>query len=189
MIFVTVGAQMPFDRLVRAVDAWAGANPDVDVFAQIGSGRYRPRNMPSTRQLDPVEFRQRLFDAQLIVTHAGMGTIITALEFTRPIVVLPRRADRQETRNDHQVGTARALSGSRGITVAWDEQELAGRLDRRAEIPAPTRAASHASVELLSALRQFIRTGEVRPAQAPLVGASPSAATDTPSQTAPRRAA
>jgi len=36
MIFVTVGAQMAFDRLIRAVDAWAGVHPAVSVFGQIG---------------------------------------------------------------------------------------------------------------------------------------------------------
>jgi len=36
VIFVTVGAQMPFDRLVGAVDTWAGTNNRRDIFAQTG---------------------------------------------------------------------------------------------------------------------------------------------------------
>ncbi len=36
MIFVTVGEQLPFDRLVRAVDEWAAASGK-EVFAQIGN--------------------------------------------------------------------------------------------------------------------------------------------------------
>ena len=35
MIFVTVGAQLPFDRLVDTVDAWAGRKGDTEVLAQI----------------------------------------------------------------------------------------------------------------------------------------------------------
>ena len=44
MIFVTVGTQLPFDRLVRAVDAWAAEHPQVDVFGQIGPASFRPKH-------------------------------------------------------------------------------------------------------------------------------------------------
>src|SRR6185312_9191493 len=33
VIFVTVGTQLPFDRLIMAVDEWAGAAPGRRVFA------------------------------------------------------------------------------------------------------------------------------------------------------------
>lgn len=36
MIFVTVGTQVQFDRLIRTVDEWAGARARSDIFAQIG---------------------------------------------------------------------------------------------------------------------------------------------------------
>ena len=35
MIFATVGTQLPFDRLIAAVDRWAGTRPGREVFAQI----------------------------------------------------------------------------------------------------------------------------------------------------------
>lgn len=38
MIFVTVGHQTPFDRLIRLVDRWAEENMRHDLFAQIGHG-------------------------------------------------------------------------------------------------------------------------------------------------------
>jgi UDP-N-acetylglucosamine transferase subunit ALG13 len=45
MIFLTVGTQFPFDRLVRAVDeAFDNGAIDEEVFAQIGETSYRPRN-------------------------------------------------------------------------------------------------------------------------------------------------
>ena len=40
MIFVTVGSQLPFDRLVRAVDDWAAGNGGAAAFAQIGASSY-----------------------------------------------------------------------------------------------------------------------------------------------------
>ena len=156
MIFVTVGAQMPFDRLVAAVDAWASGRPD-DVFAQIGVTDWRPAHMDWTASLDPRDYRQRLFEADAVITHAGMGTILTALEFGKPIVVLPRRGDLNETRNDHQVGTARAFAQAGLVTAAWSRRDLMATLDNIDEIYAPRRLASHASLGLLGTMRRFIQ--------------------------------
>jgi UDP-N-acetylglucosamine transferase subunit ALG13 len=167
MIFVTVGAQMPFDRLIRPVDAWAGQRSGRDVFAQIGKSDLRPRNIEWTMFLDPLDCRERIANADVIITHAGMGTILTALEFGKPILVMPRRADLRETRNDHQFGTSRALARAGCISVAWNEGELTAALSRLDQLPAPRRVASHASLQLLTALRTFIRGDAVLPVAPP----------------------
>ncbi len=157
MIFVTVGAQMPFDRLTSCVDRWAASCDAADVFAQIGITDWRPAQMDWTAMLDPSDYRQRLFEADAVITHAGMGTILTALEFGKPMIVMPRRGALRETRNDHQVGTAKALAADGLVTVAWDEHELSAWLQRLDQVAAPARIASHASIALLTAVRDFIR--------------------------------
>lgn len=163
MIFVTVGAQMPFDRLVRTVDAWAAGHPEHHVLAQIGDGASPPSAMHWTHRLDAATFRRCLFEADLVVTHAGMGTILTALELGKPTIVMPRRGQLRETRNDHQLATAESLLADERIAVAWDERELLEKLDHMADVAPPPPVPSHASADLLDALRQFIRDGEVRP--------------------------
>ena len=156
MIFVTVGAQMPFDRLVRSVDAWTGSRARTPVFAQIGDTSWHPGHMEWTPLLRPCDYRQRLYEADAVVTHAGMGTILTALEFGKPVLVMPRRGALLETRNDHQLGTAAAFAEAGLVSVAWNEQQLPEALERLADAAAPRRAGSHASVRLLTALHQFI---------------------------------
>jgi len=136
MIFVTVGAQMAFDRLIRAVDAWAGVHPAVSVFGQIGPSAYHPAHMGYARFLEPREFEARFAAAQLVIAHAGMGTIITALELDKPLVVVPRRGDLAETRNDHQLATARRFGGLGFVQVAHDVAELTAHLDRGDYLPA-----------------------------------------------------
>ena len=53
MIFVTVGTQLAFDRLVQAVDAWVGNNPGERAYAQIGPATFQPYNMESTDFVRP----------------------------------------------------------------------------------------------------------------------------------------
>ena len=164
MIFVTVGAQMPFDRLVEAVDRWAGQQGGQgrsDVFAQTGDGAYRPRHIEHVRQMEPHAFRAKMIAADFIVAHAGMGSILTALELGKPILVMPRRGDLMETRNDHQVATASKLSAFGRVAVAMDEHELAGRLQQMGQIKPAEQIGPYASPSLLRALRNYIGKGKV----------------------------
>ena len=59
MIFVTVGGQMPFDRLVSVVDRWAAETGRDDVFAQIGSSELKPANIETAPFLSPEDFRKK----------------------------------------------------------------------------------------------------------------------------------
>jgi UDP-N-acetylglucosamine transferase subunit ALG13 len=85
--------------------------------------------MKWVRSLDPAEFRTRCAEATLLVSHAGMGTVITASEMERPLIVMPRRADLMEVTSDHQLATAAWLRGKSWIRVADDERALAAALD------------------------------------------------------------
>ncbi|MEO1008335.1 MAG: glycosyltransferase [Planctomycetota bacterium] len=156
MIFVTVGAQMAFDRLVEAVDEWAGATGRGDVFAQIGPTDLEPRHVPFERFLEPPAFRAKAEAATVIVAHAGMGSILTALTMGTPILVMPRRGDLRETRNDHQVATARRLGEMGRVAVAMDEAELRRRLDAIDELADGGRIGAHAEDALLRAIRAEI---------------------------------
>jgi len=134
MIFVTVGMQLPFDRMMRAVDAWCeGSEQGKRVFGQTGRlsvDNFIPRHFPHAEELTPEEFDRRLTAARLIVSHAGMGTIISALTLGKPIVVVPRRAHLGEQRNDHQVATVKKFADRPGVFVSMTERELPGILDR-----------------------------------------------------------
>jgi UDP-N-acetylglucosamine transferase subunit ALG13 len=156
VIFVTVGAQMPFDRLVKAVDQWAGENSRNDVFAQIGQSEYRPSNIQWTNFLEPDEFKRKFETAKVVVAHAGTGSIITALQLGKPVLVMPRRADLRETRNDHQIATSEQFRRFDSVEVAWDENELMAKLDNIDNLSGSQRVGSYASSELVGAIREFI---------------------------------
>jgi UDP-N-acetylglucosamine transferase subunit ALG13 len=133
MIFLTIGTHEPFDRLIRAVDDWCGRMPGGHVlFGQITDPKpdsYLPQHFEWVSRLTPAEYSDRVARSSLIVSHAGMGSIITALHSGKPIVVMPRRGHLRETRNDHQFTTVRMLGGRAGIYVADDEDSLGAVLD------------------------------------------------------------
>lgn len=159
MIFVTVGTQLAFDRLIEAVDAYAGSSGADDVFAQIGPGSFRPRHLAFEPFISPRECRERMAAADAVIAHAGMGTILSALELAKPVVVMPRRADLGEHRNDHQLATAERLSTLRGVQVVNDRHELARALERLNLGAELDPIGPHASSRLVNTIRAFINAG------------------------------
>lgn len=157
MIFLTVGTQFPFDRLVRAVDeAVQSARFDDEVFAQIGRSSYRPRCFPSVQTLGAVEFTQRMMESSAVVSHAGIGTILSALDHERPLLVMPRRKAFGEVVNDHQVATGQRFSSAGLVLLAQDEGEVVTRMtELRTFQPRLTRKESN---PVADRVREFLHT-------------------------------
>jgi UDP-N-acetylglucosamine transferase subunit ALG13 len=140
-VFVSVGSMMPFDRLVRAMDEWAAANPEVSVLIQIGRGKYEPRHARFVQLMPVGEYREMVAGALLFVAHAGMGSIIAAIEAGRPLLMLPRLHAEGEHNNDHQLATAANIGNRPGLHVATSAEDLQARasamLASAAAVPAP----------------------------------------------------
>lgn len=162
MIFLTIGTQGPFDRLVQAVDAWCKAKGrGAEIFGQIARPKpgSEPEHFDWVERLAPAEFNRRFAEASLIISHAGMGTIISALQAGKQIVVMPRRFDLGEHRNDHQVATVKQLGTRPGIFVARDETELEARIDQALAATHSTdtqKLSKFADPRFTSALRKLI---------------------------------
>jgi UDP-N-acetylglucosamine transferase subunit ALG13 len=129
VIFVTVGTQLPFERLVRAVDEWASDNKDKTVFIQLGNTLFRPRNCEFSAFLDSAHWEQLFQESELIVSHAGMGTILKSIEYDKPLILIPRLASLGEHRNDHQVATASKFGNYLNIKVIKEIADLPHALD------------------------------------------------------------
>jgi len=155
MIFITVGTQLPFDRMVREIDRWAGAHPDVHVFAQIGANGYVPHNMEWAHNLRTAEFRERMQACDTVIAHAGMGSIISAIELGKRVIVVPRRAELGEHRNDHQLATVARLAHIQNLEVALECEELELLLARSQPGNGLADAGLQTNGELISAVRRF----------------------------------
>lgn len=168
MIFLTLGTNHPFDRMLRIVDRWCGENPGETVFGQIyadPAGGYRPKNFEWVTHLAPEPYHRRMMEARFVVAHAGMGSIITALCLSKPILLFPRRAALNEQRNDHQLATVERWRTVPGVFAALDEAELLAGMDRLASEPVagPARELGpYASARLTDSLQAAIREGRAK---------------------------
>ena len=125
MIFLTVGTQFPFDRLVKAVDKAAGTNGfDERIVAQIGESSYCPENYQAVSVLEKAVFDQHFNDADSIISHAGMGTITMALDHRKPLLVMPRLRKYGEVVNDHQLAIATKFEQLGYLLVAYNAEEV-----------------------------------------------------------------
>lgn len=156
MIFVTVGTQLAFDRMIAAVDTWASRNRGIEVVAQVGPSQYQSQNFKARDFIPPSEANRLFAEAELIVSHAGMGSILTAMKFRKPILIMPRKAACGEHRNDHQMATAKWLGGRAGVIVAWDEFELPKLLDERHNLCGGGGISDSAQPQLIAAVQRFI---------------------------------
>lgn len=161
MIFLTVGTQLPFDRLVSSVDLWAEKHPDVEIFGQIadpGAQGYKPSHFEWESFIEPDEFNTKYAQAEFIIAHAGMGSIISGLTHAKPVLIMPRRAQFKEHRNDHQLATAEKFKERNGVNVAFDETDVSPILDSliKANGAKSEAAGDFADSHLLDAIRNFI---------------------------------
>ena len=158
MIFVTVGHQTPYDRLIRLVDMWAEKKRRNDIFAQIGHAQYRPKHFPCEEFLSPAEFDKYMLDCAAVVGHAGTGSIIQALLIGKPMLVLPRLSSLNETRNDHQVGTALHFARAGQLLMAKDDEDFVRQLSDVESFLPKSLIGKSASPQLISEIRQFLET-------------------------------
>jgi len=155
MIFLTVGTQFPFDRLVRAVDeAFDNGLIDQKVFGQIGETSYRPRNFESVASLEKRVFDECLKRASGVISHAGVGTITMALDDHKPLLVMPRLRKYGEVVSDHQVAIAKKFSELGHILVAYDAEDLPDGIRRLAGFVATERIATPGAIA--DRIRRFL---------------------------------
>ena len=95
-----------------------------EVVMQIGTVPYEPQNAKYFRYASYQENLSYFQKASLVIGHGGAGTILNALRFQIPIVVVPRRHHYGEHVDDHQMELAQQLGGNELIKVIYDIEEL-----------------------------------------------------------------
>jgi UDP-N-acetylglucosamine transferase subunit ALG13 len=156
VIFVVTGTQAPFDRLLSIIDKWAILQDTYSIIAQTANSQINFKNMTCFDYLEPDIFDKYFNNADVIIGHAGMGTIIKALENKKKLVVFPRLVKYNEHRNDHQHHTALGFEKLGLINVAFNEKDLFRYLNNIADIPVKRKINKNAEKQLLDKISNFI---------------------------------
>lgn len=156
MIFITVGTDHSFDRLVKAVDQWAATHERHDFYAQVGRHAWKPNFIPFVEMMPHAELLDCIQSAELIISHAGMGTILSAIKFRKKIIVLPKQAKLGEHRNDHQMATCRRLLNHSIANIAFTESEIFQMLEHPESLIISADSIPRSNNSLIEGIRNFI---------------------------------
>lgn len=125
-VFVTVGLERkPFVRLVRLVDiaVTAGLLPE-DTLFQYGHTDVKPMGCRSVDFLSYDEMVRTIDGCDLVITHAGVGTVLLCLDLGLKPLVVPRLAKRGEHVDNHQQEFADRMLEQDMVYVARNEHEF-----------------------------------------------------------------
>ena len=159
MIFVTVGNHFQgFNRLLRKVDEIASSTSH-DILIQKGYSAYCPK---SARYFDFVPIQtamEYIRTSELVISHAGIGTIILCKEYGIPLIIFPRRKKYGEHGTDHQVEIAHAIEERKDdhIFIVYEEDQLEAKIAEvlaKREKPVPGTNVGRAN--LIRTIRAFI---------------------------------
>ncbi len=104
MILVTLGTQdKPFERLLKAIESQIKKGTITDsVVVQSGFTKYESSYMEIFDLMPMTTFDTLLAEADLIITHGGVGSILGAIRKGKKVIAIPRLAKYHEHTNDHQ---------------------------------------------------------------------------------------
>lgn len=104
MILVTLGTQdKDFSRLLKAIDKEIDKGVIKEkVIVQAGYTKYESKNMEIFDLLPTDEFNKLVDECDLLITHGGVGNILTAIKKNKPVIAAARLKKFKEHTNDHQ---------------------------------------------------------------------------------------
>lgn len=104
MILVTLGTQdKPFLRLLTMLEECLyEMENNQEVIVQAGYTVFQSETMHVFDYIDRQKYDELLEKCDILITHGGVGTIVTALKMGKKIIASPRLAEFGEHHNDHQ---------------------------------------------------------------------------------------
>ena len=112
MIFVSLGTQdKSFTRLVEKIEELKKSGKiKEEVVVQLGNTKYKSEFIKCIDFMSMEEFDKYLQNCSYLITHGGVGTILTALKYNKKVIAVPRLSKYNEHVNDHQLELIEALS-------------------------------------------------------------------------------
>jgi len=121
-IFVTAGTSS-FYRLIQKMDEYAGQTGK-NIIIIIGRTEYKPHHSKYFKFIEKEYYSTLIQKAKIVVTHAGIGTIIEVLESNKPMIIVPRSKDLDEAFDNHQQEIAELMKGFPNVKVVYSVNEI-----------------------------------------------------------------
>jgi len=158
MILVTLGTQdKNFTRLLKAVDnEIEKGNIKEEVIVQAGfmKDKYQTKNMKMFDLIDRDEFNELVNKCSFLITHGGVGSILTALKANKKVIACPRLAKYKEHMNDHQVQIVNEFSKA-GYILAYNDGDDLGEVIKKISDFVPQKYVSNTQ-NIINIITDFI---------------------------------
>ena len=123
MIFVTLGTQdKPFKRLLDIIQKEIDKGNIKDkVVVQAGCTKYLSKDMEIFDLIPMEKFDELIKKCDLLITHGGVGSIISGLKNNKKVIAAARLAKYGEHVNDHQTQIIENFNNS-GYIIGLDKE-------------------------------------------------------------------
>ena len=126
MILVMLGTQNnSFHRLLEEIEKLINSGKIQEkVIVQAGHTKYKSKNMKIFSLIPLEELEELIEKADLIITHGGVGSIISSLKKGKKVIAVPRLHEYQEHVNNHQKEIVETFDKKGYIIGIQDVKEL-----------------------------------------------------------------
>lgn len=126
MTLVILGTQdKTFDRLLKAIEKQIKlGNLEGDVIVQAGSTKYESKYMKIFDYIPMEQFDEYIKEADLVITHGGVGTILSSIRKNKKVIAVPRLSKYKEHENDHQLEIVSEFTKRGYIIPCYDLKKL-----------------------------------------------------------------
>jgi len=132
MIFVTLGTNdESFVRLLKAIDKEIkNGTIKEKVVVQAGCTKYNSKNMTILDLVPRDEFEKLIEECDLLITHGGVGSILTGINKGKKVIAVPRLSKYNEHGNDHQLQIVENFKKRKYILSCNDLNKLGKTIEK-----------------------------------------------------------
>lgn len=141
-VLVTIGSMVEkkFTRLFKIIDELCeeGVLDGKNVTAQVGFDKYQSKNFNCFDMIADEEFKSLIAKSDLIIAHAGTGTVVSSIKQGKKVIIFPRMAKYDEHYDDHQLELAELFTKQGYVLQARNKEELKYHIQHLDEfVPVP----------------------------------------------------
>ena len=156
MILVLLGTQdNSFHRLLDKIQELIDKKVIKEkVVVQAGRTKFASKDMEIFSLMSQDKLRDLMEKADLIITHGGVGSIVTSLKMGKKVIAVPRLSSFGEHVNDHQIQIVDSFD-KQGFLIGVVELDELGKAIEKAKTFKPNKFVSQTD-NMIKIIEDFI---------------------------------